>query len=111
MADIPLLERLAQLPAVPAADLLFGPESKIISEGRAVTVQALGGTGALRVGADFLRRFFTSSQVWISSPSWENHRALFEAAGFEVREYRYYDAVTHGVDFDGMIGSLADATS
>jgi aromatic-amino-acid transaminase len=86
--------------------LLFGATSPIVPEGLAVTVQALGGTGALKVGTDFLRRIAPSAQVWISDPSWENHRALFEGAGFAVRNYRYYDAVTHGLDFDGMIADL-----
>src|SRR5215813_11419114 len=64
--------------------LLLGADSAIVAGARAVTVQALGGTGALKVGADFLKRFFPASQVWISNPSWENHRQLFEAAGFTV---------------------------
>lgn len=87
-------------------DLLFGADSPVIREGRAVTAQALGGTGALRIGADFLRRFFPESAVWISAPSWENHRALFEAAGFTVHTYPYYDPQTHGLDFEAMIGAL-----
>jgi aromatic-amino-acid transaminase len=87
--------------------LLFGADNEIVSSGRACTVQALGGTGGLRVGADFLRRFAPGAQVWISDPSWENHRALFEAAGFTVNTYPYYHAPTHGLDFDGMIGALA----
>ena len=86
--------------------LLLGADSDIVREGRAVTVQALGGTGGLKVGADFLRRFAPTSQVWISDPSWENHRALFEGAGFVVNAYAYYDAAKHGVDFDGMIAAL-----
>ena len=74
---------------IPAYDrevrnLLFGAQSDIVTGGRAVTVQALGGTGGLKVGADFLRRFAPGAQVWISDPSWENHRALFEGAGFTV---------------------------
>jgi aromatic-amino-acid transaminase len=69
-------------------------------------VQALGGTGALKVGADFLKRFFSSSQVWISDPSWENHRQLFEAAGFTVNNYPYYDPETHGLDFTSMLDTL-----
>ena len=77
--------------------------------GRAVTVQALGGTGALKIGADFLRRFAPGAQVWISEPSWENHRALFEGAGFKVNIYPYYDAATHGLDFRGMIAALERA--
>ena len=64
--------------------LLFGADSQIIAEGRAVTVQGLGGTGSLKIGADFLKRFFPEAQIWISNPSWENHQMLFEAAGFKV---------------------------
>jgi len=86
--------------------LLFGAESEILRSGRAVTVQALGGTGALRVGADFLRRFAPGAQLWISDPSWENHRALFENAGFTVNAYPYYDASTRGLDFEGMLAAL-----
>ena len=87
--------------------LLFGPDSDIVTQGRAVTVQALGGTGGLKVGADFLRRFAPGAQVWISDPSWENHRALFEGAGFVVNNYAYYDAATRGLDFDGMLTALS----
>ncbi len=87
--------------------LLLGADSPLIAAGRAVTVQALGGTGGLKIGADFLRKFGTSDTVWISDPSWENHRALFESAGFEVRNYAYYDAATHGLDFAGMQKALA----
>jgi len=86
--------------------LLFGADSVVIAEGRAVTVQAVGGTGALKVGADFLKRFFSASQVWISNPSWENHRALFESAGFAVHDYPYYDPQTHDLDFAAMIEAL-----
>ena len=73
-------------------------------------MQALGGTGGLKIGADFLRRFAPGAQVWISDPSWENHRALFEGAGFTVNTYPYYDAATHGLDFDGMIGHAGAAS-
>ena len=90
-------------------ELLFGAGAPVISEQRAVTVEGLGGTGSLRIGADFLRKFQSSAEVWISTPSWENHRALFEKAGFMVRQYPYYDAVTHGVDFAGMKSGLEDA--
>jgi aromatic-amino-acid transaminase len=86
--------------------LLLGADSPLIAAGRVVTVEALGGTGGLKIGADFLRRFFPEAAVYISQPSWENHRALFEAAGFKVDTYRYYDAETHGLDFDGMMASL-----
>ena len=83
--------------------LLLGADSEIVQTARAVTVQALGGTGGLRVGADFLKRFAPGAKVWISDPSWENHRALFEAAGLEVGTYAYYDAATRGLDFAGML--------
>lgn len=96
------------LPAYDKAvqDLVFGTDSKALVEKRVVTVQALGGTGALKVGADFLRRLLPGAQVWISDPSWENHRGLFENAGFEVNNYPYYDARTHDVEFTGMIETL-----
>ncbi|MEO8304871.1 MAG: amino acid aminotransferase [Betaproteobacteria bacterium] len=87
-------------------DLMFGAANPVVTGGLAVTVQTLGGTGGLKVGTDFLRRFAPEAQVWISDPSWENHRALFEGAGFAVNYYRYYDAATHGLDFDGMIADL-----
>lgn len=87
-------------------ELVFGTHSKVIAEKRAITAQAIGGTGALKLGADFLKRFAPNAQVWISDPSWENHRALFESAGFVVNNYPYYDAATHGVNFDGMLNSL-----
>jgi aromatic-amino-acid transaminase len=86
--------------------LLLGADSAIVAGARAVTVQALGGTGALKVGADFLKRFFPASQVWISNPSWENHRQLFEAAGFTVNNYPYYDPETRGLDFASMFDAL-----
>jgi aromatic-amino-acid transaminase len=87
-------------------ELVFGADSPIIQEKRAITVQAVGGTGALKLGADFLKRFSPDSQVYISDPSWENHRALFESAGFTVNNYAYYDDQTHGVNFSGMLASL-----
>jgi aromatic-amino-acid transaminase len=87
-------------------ELVFGADSAVIQEKRAVTVQALGGTGALKIGADFLKRFSPDSQVYISDPSWENHRALFESAGFTVNTYAYYDPATKGVNFDGMLADL-----
>ena len=89
-----------------AQTLLLGADSPIIAEGRALTVQSLGGTGALKIGADFLKQLLPNSQVFISDPSWENHRALFERAGFQVGTYAYYDAATHGLNFDGMLASL-----
>jgi aromatic-amino-acid transaminase len=86
--------------------LVFGKDSAAIAEKRVVTVQALGGTGGLKVGADFLKRISPQAEVWISDPSWENHRQLFEAAGFTVNVYPYYDPRTHGLDFAGMLGKL-----
>ena len=86
--------------------LLFGAASPLVQAGRVATFEALGGTGGLKIGADFLRRLLPSAEVWISDPSWENHRALFEAAGFKVNAYAYYDAASNGVDFTGMLGSL-----
>jgi aromatic-amino-acid transaminase len=87
-------------------ELVFGAESTVIQEKRVVTAQAIGGTGALKLGADFLKRFAPGAQVFISDPSWENHRALFEAAGFVVQNYPYYDSTTRGVNFAGMRDSL-----
>jgi aromatic-amino-acid transaminase len=89
--------------------LLFGEDSALISTGRLVTAQALGGTGALRLGADLLKRLLPEATVLISDPSWENHRALFEAAGFPVSIYPYYDAGTHGLNFAGMRAALLAA--
>ena len=87
-------------------ELVFGKDSELIREKRVVTVQALGGTGGLKIGADFLRQVAPQSEVWISDPSWENHRQLFEAAGFTVRNYAYYDPKTRGLDFAGMKKAL-----
>lgn len=89
--------------------LLFGASDAgkaIIDEGRVVTAQALGGTGALKIGADFIKRMAPQTTVSISDPSWENHRALFESAGFVVNNYPYYDAATHGVKFEAMLAYL-----
>jgi aromatic-amino-acid transaminase len=87
-------------------ELVFGADSAVLQEKRAVTVQAIGGTGALKIGADFLKRFAPDAEVYISDPSWENHRALFESAGFKVNNYAYFDAATHGVNFAGMIADI-----
>jgi len=86
--------------------MLFGTGSQLVSSGRVITAQALGGTGALKIGADFLKRFNAGVPVLISDPSWENHRALFEGAGFEVITYPYYDAATQGINVDGMLNAL-----
>jgi aromatic-amino-acid transaminase len=89
--------------------LVFGSDSDVVTSDRVATIQAIGGTGGLKVGADFLRRMGTSKQVLISDPSWENHRALFTAAGFDVDTYPYYDAANRGINFDGMLARLNSA--
>ena len=89
--------------------LVFGSDSDVVTSDRVATIQAIGGTGGLKVGADFLRRMGTSKQVLISDPSWENHRALFTAAGFDVDTYHYYDAANRGINFDGMLARLNSA--
>ena len=86
--------------------LLFGADSAIIRDGRVVTAQALGGTGALKIGGDLLKRIVPDATVYISDPSWENHRALFEAAGFPVDTYPYYDPATRGANAEAMIAKL-----
>jgi len=91
--------------------LVFGAESPLLSDGHTVTIQTLGGTGGLKVGADYLKRLLPSATVYLSDPSWENHRALFEAAGFAVENYPYYDAATRGVDFAGMMAKLGSLPS
>ncbi len=87
-------------------ELVFGAGAPAVKEKRIVTVQALGGTGGLKLGADFLRRTAPGAEVWISDPSWENHRALFESAGFKVNNYPYYDAATRGANFPAMLAEL-----
>ncbi len=89
--------------------LVFGADSDVVKQGRAITVQSLGGTGGLKIGADFLKRFNGGAEVWISDPSWENHRALFESAGFTVKTYPYYDPASHGVNFAGLLAALESA--
>ncbi len=86
--------------------LVFGVESEPVTSGRVATVQAIGGTGGLKIGADFLKHLRPGAKVLISDPSWENHRALFTNAGFVVDTYAYYDAANRGVDFAGMLASL-----
>ena len=89
--------------------LVFGADSEAVKSGRVATVQALGGTGGLKLGADFLKRLRPGAKVLISDPSWENHRALFTNAGFEVTAYPYYDAATRGIRFDEMLAALRAA--
>jgi aromatic-amino-acid transaminase len=91
--------------------LVFGADSPEIKARRVATVQALGGTGGLKVGADFLKQVTPNAQVLISAPSWENHRALFTRAGFTVAEYPYYDANTRGIAFDAMRSALQKAAA
>ncbi len=86
--------------------LVFGAESEAVKTGRVATVQGIGGTGGLKIGADFLKRLNPNAKVLISDPSWENHRALFTNAGFIVDSYAYYDANKRGVNFEGMLASL-----
>jgi aromatic-amino-acid transaminase len=91
--------------------LVFGADSEPVTSGRVATIQAIGGTGGLKVGADFLKKLQPDSKVLISDPSWENHRALFTNAGFVVESYPYYDAAKRGVDFDAMLGALNAAAA
>jgi len=91
--------------------LVFGADSEPYQSDRIATVQSLGGTGALKIGADFLKRLNPVARVLISDPSWENHRALFTQAGFEVGTYRYYSASTRQLDFDGMLADLQAAAA
>ena len=90
-------------------NLVFGTGSEPVTSGRVATIQALGGTGGLKIGADFLKRLNPNAKVLISDPSWENHRALFSQAGFEVDTYPYYDAANRGINFDGMLAALKAA--
>ena len=86
--------------------LVFGADSDVVKSGRVSTVQAIGGTGGLKIGADFLKKVSPNAKVLISDPSWENHRAIFVNAGFEVGSYAYYDAAMRGVNFEGMLADL-----
>jgi aromatic-amino-acid transaminase len=86
--------------------LLFGAGSAALAEGRVATLQTVGSSGALKVGADFLRRWFPASDVWVSDPTWDNHRAMFEGAGIAVHTYPYYDAASGGLAFDAMLQTL-----
>ncbi|GJH10503.1 aspartate/tyrosine/aromatic aminotransferase [Caballeronia novacaledonica] len=88
--------------------LVFGDDSVARAEGRIATVQTLGGSGALKVGADFIKRYFPGSQVWVSDPTWDNHRFIFERAGFTVGTYSYYDEASGGLKFDAMLSAIRD---
>ncbi|MBT3068229.1 amino acid aminotransferase [Rhodoferax sp. U11-2br] len=91
--------------------LVFGTDSEPVKSGRVATIQALGGTGGLKIGADFLKKLNPTAKVLISDPSWENHRALFTNSGFTVESYRYYDATTRGLNFAGMLADLNAAAA
>ena len=87
-------------------ELLFGAEHEAVRSQRIATLQTVGSSGGLKVGADFLKRWFPASEVWVSDPTWDNHRAMFEGAGFAVHTYPYYDATSGGLKFDAMMAKL-----
>jgi aromatic-amino-acid transaminase len=111
MMDAPKARGYLPIDGIAAYDaavkhLVFGAESEPVKSGRVATIQALGGTGGLKVGADFLKKVNPQAKVLISDPSWENHRSLFSQAGFAVESYPYYNAAKRGIDFDGMLTAL-----
>ena len=87
-------------------ELVFGADHPLRKAGRIATILTVGGSGALKVGADFLKRFFPDAQVWVSDPTWDNHRSMFDGAGFVVNDYPYYDDSTGTIDIDGMLETL-----
>ena len=89
------------------APLLFGADHPALTRGCIATIQTLGGSGALKIGADFLKHYFPDSGVWVSDPTWENHVAIFAGAGFEVHTYPWFDSATRGVNFPAMLAALA----
>ncbi len=91
--------------------LLFGAGSETVASGRAVTIQSPGGTGALRVGADLLKKFNPEATLWVSAPTWANHKGIFAAAGFDIADYPYYDPETKGIDFEAMLAALENIPS
>jgi aromatic-amino-acid transaminase len=101
---LPMAGIVAYRSAVQA--LVFGEDHPAVAARGIATVQTLGGSGALRVGADFLKRYFPSAGIWISDPSWENHRVVFERAGIAVHSYPYYDATTGGLQYDAMLAAI-----
>ena len=114
MMDSPTARGYLPIDGIAAYDaavksLVFGADSEPVKSGRVATVQAVGGTGGLKIGADFLKKFSSGAKVMISDPSWENHLALFTNAGFKVESYPYYDAASRSVNFSGMLGALRAA--
>ncbi len=115
-AEAQLLGEVGPKPYLPMAGLatyrdavqalVFGDDSPARADGRIATVQTLGGSGALKVGADFIKRYFPGAQVWVSDPTWDNHRFIFERAGFTVNTYPYYDEATGGLRFDAMVDAI-----
>lgn len=115
-AEAQLLGEVGPKPYLPMAGLatyrdavqalVFGDDSPARTDGRIATVQTLGGSGALKVGADFIKRYFPGAQVWVSDPTWDNHRFIFERAGFTVNTYPYYDEATGGLRFDAMVDAI-----
>ncbi len=89
-----------------AQELIFGTSSPAREQGRVVTIQTLGGSGALKVGADFLKKYFPESEIWVSQPTWENHIAIFNGAGIQTHFYPYYDAETNAVNVPAMLDCL-----
>jgi len=97
--------------AVCVKELIFGPNSEVITSNRAATAHAPGGTGALRIGAELIKSIRTEATVWVSAPTWANHKGIFKAAGFRIKDYPYYDHVTHGLRFEDMIDTLKQVPS
>jgi aromatic-amino-acid transaminase len=115
-AESAMLETIGPKPYLPMAGapnyreavqhLLFGADHEAVRSGRIATLQTIGGSGGLKVGGDFLKRYFPDSQVWVSDPTWDNHRAMFEGAGFVVNTYPYYDSASGGLKFDVMLAAI-----
>jgi aspartate aminotransferase len=93
------------------ATLIFGSEHKVLTENRARTISTPGGTGSLRVAAEFIKSCKAGATIWVSNPTWANHTGLFEAAGLTVKTYPYYDYENKGLDFDGMLAALKEVAS
>lgn len=87
--------------------LVFGADSKVLQEGRVATIQTLGGSGALKVGGDFLHDAYPNSEMWISDPAWDNHHSIFRGSGIPTHTYRYYDPQTRGLDFTGLMEDIS----